>query len=306
MDEQDIVIVDASGNEHHFPSGFDPKKAAGIVRAKTSESAPSGPRQPASAEQFMTPEDIANRDMTGMDVLKGVGKGALRSVADLVNTAATSRMIPGLTPQSLPPEVVEKATPQYKNPAQELGGTLETTAELALPILKGASAIPRVGRAAGKLQGVMSAAKDVPLDVAATGDAALRIQQLAERGGAMPMVVRKFLGRVTDPQKAPMAYEEGRDFASNISRLSADEFQRLTPVVRREVGAMRAALNKSLTDAAETVGKGKDYASGMSEYAKAMKLRGIGSDVLEGAKRALPIAGGGGAGYLLMRKLMGE
>jgi hypothetical protein len=38
----------------------------------------------------------------------------------------------------------------------------------------------------------------------------------------MPMAVRKFLNRITDPEKAQMNYEEARDFASNISRLSVE------------------------------------------------------------------------------------
>ncbi len=146
------------------------------------------------------------------------------------------------------------------------------------------------------------------MDVSATGDVALRIMQLAERGGSMPMSVRKLLNRVTDPEKAPMAYAEARDFASNISRLSADEFGRLTPVVAKEVAALRVQLNQAVAQAAKQVGKMDEYASAMNEYAKAMRLRSAVETAVEGAKRGVPLATAAGVGYWLtdrVRKALG-
>lgn len=119
----------------------------------------------------------------------------------------------------------------------------------------------------------MAAAKNVPVDVEAPGQVALRIQQLAERGGSMPKAVRDFLKRVTDPEKPAMVYEELRDFASNISRLSANEFGRLTPAVAREVHALRLAINKSAEGAAAQAGKGGEYLSAMNEYRNAARGR---------------------------------
>ena len=120
----------------------------------------------------------------------------------------------------------------------------------------------------------MGAAKDVPIDVSAPGNVALRIYELAERGASMPKSVRDFLKRVTDPEKATLTYSEARDFASNISRLSANEMGRLTPVVANEVHKLRLALNKSVEVAARQAGKGDDYLAAMREYARAMKVRG--------------------------------
>lgn len=152
----------------------------------------------------------------------------------------------------------------------------------------------------------MAAAKNVPVDVAAPGDAALRIQQLAERGGTMPRMVRQFIQRTTDPTQAPMNYGEGRDFYSNISRLSADEYNRLTPVIQREVGNLRVALNGALQSAADTVGQGENYAKGMSEYASAAKLNSFKDALVEALKKgAIPVASGAGAGYYLGSKLRG-
>lgn len=155
------------------------------------------------------------------------------------------------------------------------GRVVGEAAQFALPMAKGAQllkgALPSTAKAGAKFQQVMGAAKDIPIDVSAPGDAALRIYQLSERGGTMPKVVRDFLKRATDPAKPAIAYQEARDFASNISRLSADEFGRLTPVMANEVHKLRIALNKSVEMAARQAGKGDDYLAAMKEYAQAAK-----------------------------------
>ena len=159
------------------------------------------------------------------------------------------------------------------NTPQMVGKGLEFAAEMALPIAKGVQAMPTTAKAGAKFQRVMSAAKDVPVDMAKPGDAALRIHELAERGASMPQVVRKLLRRTTDPNQGPMTYEEARDFLSNISRLSADEAQRLTPVIKRQVAQLRSALDEAVEHAAGTVGKGQEYRSAMTEYRRASQIR---------------------------------
>lgn len=193
----------------------------------------------------------------------------------------------------------------YSNPTQMAGGAIEALAEMAIPVTKAASAAPTVARAGQKFESVMSAARNVPVDITAPGNVALRISQLAERGGSMPMAVRKFMARVTDPNKAPMVYEEARDFASNISRLSANEFSRLTPAVAREVANMRVALNESIAQAAKQAGKLPEYRAAMREYAQAKRIRAVVDSVVEGAKRSAPYAGAAGAGYWMTEKLRG-
>lgn len=157
--------------------------------------------------------------------------------------------------------------------------------------------IPSASRASAGLQQVMGQAKDVPLNLSEPGDVALRIKDLAERGGTMPKAVNDFIKFATDPKRADMTYEVGRDFASNISRLSADEMQRLTPIMKWQVGELRVALNKSLVDAAQTVGQGDVYKAAMKEYAQSMAFR-------EHAKAVAKAAAMGtlGAGALLTIK----
>lgn len=164
-------------------------------------------------------------------------------------------------------------------------------------------AIPSAARAGQTFKDVMGAAKNVPVDLKAPGDVALRIMDLADRGGSMPKAVRDFLKLSTDPNKQQMTYEVARDLASNISRLSVNEFQRLTPVMAREVANLRVALNESVAKAAQAAGKGAEYKSAMSEYARAMRLRDAVDEVVKSAKKGVPYATGAGVGYWLTRKI---
>ncbi len=191
----------------------------------------------------------------------------------------------------------------YSNTAQKIGGGLETAAELAVPVGEVAGAIPTTAKAGQKFQQVMGAAKDVPINVNGPGEVALRISQLAERGASMPLPVSKFLRRVTDPAKAEMTYQEARDFASNISRLSANEYSKLSPVVAREVATMRVALNEAVAQAAQKAGKGAEYKAAMREYAQAMKIKNAIESVAEGAKKGLPYATAAATGTWLTMKL---
>jgi hypothetical protein len=96
-----------------------------------------------------------------------------------------------------------------------------------------------------------------------------------------------------------MTYAEGRDFYNNATRLSADEFNRLTPVMKRQVAQFSQALNKAIQSAADSVGQGETYSSAMSEYANASNLARAGKTLWDfTVKRALPAGGIGAAGAL--------
>lgn len=157
------------------------------------------------------------------------------------------------------------------------------------------ASIPSFARAGANFQSVMGAARSVPVDLKASGPQAYRIWQLSERGGSMPKVVRDLLKRVTDPEKGPMVYEEARDFATNISRLSADEMNRLAPVMKREIGTLRAQFNSDVRQAAAKAGKLKEYDAAMREYRRASQFRDVKDDVVKGVKQAAPWAAVTGA-----------
>lgn len=212
---------------------------------------------------------------------------------------------PDSIPERQMPEALKTEAPQTT--AGTIGTYAPTVAGMAVPVGGAAkaavNAYPRLSRAGEKFKDVMGAAKDMTLDMAAPGDAAVRIMTLAEHGGTLPITVGKFLRYATDPKQPPMTYEVARDFASNISRLSADEMGRLTPVMRREVAHLRVALNKSIADVAKKAGKGEDYAAAMREYANAMRLRGMSDAMIKGAKKAAPLATAAGLGYWLTNKV---
>lgn len=165
-------------------------------------------------------------------------------------------------------------------------------------------AIPNAERAGKNFQEVMGAAKNVPINTEEPGNAALRVWQLADRGGSMPKAVRNLLARMGDPEKPPLAYEEARDFYSNISRLSAAEQQRLTPVMKRAVGELRAALDAANEGAAGEVGKAELYRAAMKEYRNAARLRGVADASVKYGKRAA-VTGAVGAAGLGAAKALG-
>jgi hypothetical protein len=322
-DQPEVVIVGQDGTEHVFPPGFDPKRAAAIVSGQRSSS-PAGAAEPSTLSRLVSslPDvgvgAVKGATNTALDAgqlvrktpmyIPGVGLTTLQAVTDALGNLAGGAAGKLLYGHDAGPVNGDQAFAQARqattatNTPQTIGKALESVAELATPVAKGVEALPSAARAGRTFQDVMGAAAKLPVDVEGPGEAALRIQQLAERGGSMPMAVRKLLNRITAPNSGPLTYEEARDFASNISRLSADEYGRLTPVVAREVANLRVALNKAIGDTASAAGKGAEYAQAMQEYARAMKLRDALSAAWEGVKKGVaPIAGAGGGAYWLTK-----
>jgi hypothetical protein len=260
-----------------------------------------GPREVAGGVQDIASGDVAKG---GRRVIAGGTMTAAPLAAPLAAHAAV--VAPMATALGLAGGVAAKEGTEYA--ASQLGAT-EDQAGLAGDIagIAGGAAAAKFGPAAtevvtqrlptranagAKFQQVMGAVGDKPVDLARAGDAALRVSELAERGGSMPKVVRDFLRRATDPSKPDPTYREMRDFYSNISRLSADETKRLTPVVRKQLGELRSALNEALADVAAKGGHDRTYRTAMRQYAIASKLRGM---VEKGLKLGAAGAGATGA-----------
>jgi hypothetical protein len=246
-------------------------------------------QQPKGGGILQTAKDL------GIGALKGVGS----SIAGIGEMAADTGLLPGMArgggAMRHPAFTKAEEATTASNTTQGLGKGIEQVAEMALPTGAAANAVPRMTRAGKNFQKVMSVAKNAPVNMEAPGQAALRIQQLASRGGTEPRAVGKLLRRITDPEQGPMAFEEGRDWYGNISRLSADEFNRLPDVVKREMGGLREAMHSSLTQAAETVGHGQRYAGAVKEYGQAKKMQGYKDSLVKAFKKgAIPAAIGGG------------
>lgn len=270
-----------------------------------------GGQSPASASKGQVApgatfsEKIGNAANMLRDAAVGFGKGAVHTGIDLAQLAANSGQF-GVNAATMPSEIFDAARNRtaYTNTAQRVGGGIETAAELALPALKAGEAVPLTSRAGAAFNSVAKAANKVPVDLTEPGNVALRIADMAQRGGGTqwgPGPVRQFIQWATDPKKAPMNYEVARDFASNISRLSVDETRKLPPAMQMEIANLRVTLNKAVGEAAAKVGKGAEYAQAMTEYAKAMRLR----EAMNWAiTKGLPYGSVGGGLYWAAKKLI--
>jgi len=234
---------------------------------------------------------------------KGVTKKVARDVYNLVTSKAAGPLgtLADYVSKKFGVDKKVEAATAPSNPNQEAGGMAATAGELALPVpgavSKVAEVIPTAEKAGAKFAEVMGAAHSVPININLPGDVALRYRDLKAAGGGNVKVMEDFLKRVTDPDKGPLTYQEARDFYSNATRISADEAQKLTPVMRRQVSIFTKVLGDSIGSAADQVGKLEQYQNAMNEYHNAMRIRALG----EGAKKALTseaakIAAAAGAG----------
>lgn len=227
----------------------------------------------------------------------------LKSVVGTIGApfAHPLKTISGLIPQDYATQYAEA----QKQPKQDLASGLVTGAGqtfggLALGAALGGAAkvgapllekIPTRARAGSVFQSVMQDAKDQPVNLTNSGDQLLRVQELAQRGTSMPQAAGKLLRRTTEPNSPPLTYAEARDFASNLSRSSVNESQRLSPVMQANIGKLSRAFNQDIQDTAGSVGRGEDYAQAMKDYARAAKTREL---ITKTAKWAVPAAIGGG------------
>jgi hypothetical protein len=189
-------------------------------------------------------------------------------------------------------QVVRAATgnPVTTSTADAIGrmGVAGAAAGVMGAIPEAIGAIPTTAKAGPLFQQVMSKAKDVPVDVNPAGEHALRIAQLAERGGRLPKPVSDFLRYATNPDKPPMTFEVARDFAKSLGRLSVNERNAMIPEVQREVAIMAGKLSKSVADAAGKAGVGQAHAEAMTQYARAKGVEKMLDEFLAGARKSLP------------------
>lgn len=244
-------------------------------------------------------------------ILVGAANRALEAVAGAGDMARAGWNM--LAPESME---VDRPNQDYQrpdtNPWQMAGVRAMQGAELAGGV-KAATKVPGIVarglgiskvRAGQNIADAANAAKGVPVTkVADIKTAGARAQQLQAAGGRMPRAATRLIAQIEKNNE--LTFQEAQDFASNLSRLSANEFNSLNPQMQRQIAEMTKALRTAITDAAETVGKGDQYAKGVSEYAKAARA----AERWEKAKPALiktlkglAYAGAAGAGYSGLRQ----
>lgn len=165
--------------------------------------------------------------------------------------------------------------------------------------------IPSRARAGAMLQDIRTQAANVPVSTTNTAPEVARYQELAQRGGSTAKPITQLAPRIRENMvpninTKPINFPEARDFYSNVSSQSAEDASRLNPIMRTQMGSVRAGLHQDLTDAAGQIGRGEDYSNAIREYARAMQMR---KGLITAAKIGIPAAGAGIAGHYIKNAL---
>lgn len=231
--------------------------------------------QPQASHEAAPPTPHPNQQL--YDQMQGIGKWAARAIGGAF----------------MGPGGVDAAD----HPGMTLASAAVPVAIQKVPGLMARGLGVSSARAAQNLEEAATAAKGVPINTEQVGQQGLRAMDLQATGARMPRAATQFMRRVTDPEQGAMPFEEARDFYSNLSRLSANEYGSLNPTMQRQIALMKQALHEALTEGAESVGKGGQYASGIKEYARAAKFAsGAKSAGKAAAKYAVPTLGLGALG----------
>jgi hypothetical protein len=192
------------------------------------------------------------------------------------------------------PVEAEAAASGAAKAASKIGEVADTAGKL----------IPNAKRAGETMEQLRTAIGNHPVEI--TDDlskAASRVQELADNGNTMPSAARKFLNRVTDPEKGHLTYSEARDFMTKFGNMTAEEQTKLAPVMKAQMQQLGGALRNAVEATAARAGKLEEFQNSMREYAAAKKLQAV-SDFIK--QKGISIAGkaalGAGA-YGLYREL---
>jgi len=142
--------------------------------------------------------------------------------------------------------------------------------------------------------------------------AAMRAMELSETGGkGLPRVISRFVQRVTDPMKPDIDWNTFRDFMSNVSRLSQNEYNSMAPQMAAQVGRLASAMRDAASATAGKGGVGPQFETAMQLYARSKAWQKFGSDLWNYAgaplvKGAFTAAGAGPVGYGIYRAVRGD
>ena len=188
----------------------------------------------------------------------------------------------------------------------QAAGTAAGTAAEAVTTA-GSKVFGSVEKAGQLFDKVKSAAAGVEVPITDEMTAAInQAKQLSATGAkGLPRVVTKFFNRINNSDE-PLTWDEARMFYSNVSRLSANEYQSMNPSMARAVGKFAGAFNNTLRTTAEAAGVGDDYAQAMSLYARSKAWQQFGSDAWSFIKKAAPYALGAGAGSKLAIRYLSD
>lgn len=276
------VQVEGLGNVQ-FPDGMaEEEMTRHIQQALAEKNVPptSGPIGPKVPEPDMEPTVGQNAAYEAVEGAKGFGKGAV----------ATSQGLNDLiSPKGSFFDTGHVMNTDASNPDQMMGKGLEGVAEMALPAIKGAEALPSARRAGQVFESIAKDAAQAPVNLKRAGDTLLELHELGATGSNLPKAVRQLTNRATAPGAADILYPEARKFASRISNSSIAERLTSDPNLKRVLGSLREGFNADVGEAAASVGRGHDYEQAMREFANAKKLQRVGATVGTAAASGLGI-----------------
>jgi hypothetical protein len=283
---------------------------------QTVNAAPQGTLSAAPKPSWL---DDAENDLREGGSRTGVGRilGRLQGRGDKGYTGLESGVSKGVADFMGSPELgaVETAKGIAKMKEHPGRGTVDTVKGLAHmaeipsmvmggPATEGAPAaigrvlekLPTATRGAKRLNDVMDAAGELPVNLARTSEHLMRSSDLADAGATLPGPIKKLLKAFN--RRDEIDYATARDFYSNLSHLSAKDNMALTPSMRRQVALIVKAMKDDIGDTAAQADKAAQYYGGMKDYARAKKAARIGSAIKTGlTSNALKYAVGAGAGY---------
>jgi polyhydroxyalkanoate synthesis regulator phasin len=179
-------------------------------------------------------------------------------------------------------------------------------------VQKAKNLVPSAERAGQAMEKLRAAVGDHPVEMTdGLSKATSRAQELADNGNTLPTSVRKFINRITDPDKGHLTYNEARDFLTKFGSMTADEAVKIAAPMKAQIQTMASELKSSIAQTAERAGKLEDFQSSMREYASAKKLQKVMDLVkqegvkaaIKGAAGAVGTVAGGYSAYKLIQEL---
>lgn len=167
-----------------------------------------------------------------------------------------------------------------------------------------ASIVPTRAKAGAIFESLNKDLADHPIPLKSAIAPLQRVTELGARGGTLPKAASDLLTRSQSP--IDMTFPEIRDYQSNLSDLSRDAKGSMNGKMLGEIGKLNKGIYSDVFDAADTVGRGEDYAKAMKTYRQAAQL----NDYLKTAqtaigKAAIPALAGAG-GYKAYQVMKGS
>ena len=178
--------------------------------------------------------------------------------------------------------------------------------------------IPTMSQAGEKFAPIEAAAAKVPINTAPARALTEQASEYGQAGSTVPKVLRNFMSR-TNPQTGfplpegaestpQVLYPEGRKFAENAGRLSAQEVMESNPQMQRLTAQFAEALKTANRDAAAKVGMADAYDDAMQSYRGASRRAELIQNAKDVAQKyilhAAATGAGLGAGYDIYHRLV--